>query len=150
MINLSYCRIELETRIFFASIFRVDECVLIFSDERSIMFVQKGSNYLPHYILLSIINIYCTVNIRFQKSISFLTNYVFLFAAPPQEIYIYFNDPQAIVYIYEEQIGYIKTMRAFCIPECEITYTILPGKSFQQSILLKLLECCIKQSKLWT
>lgn len=143
-----YCCIELETRIFFASIFRVDECLLIYSDDRGIMFLQKGGNYLPHYLLLTVINIYCSVNIRFQKSTSFLTNNVFLFAAPPQEIIIYFTDPQAIVYIYEQQLGYIKTMSAYCIPECKIKYEIAAGKSFQQSILLKLLECCIKQSRL--
>jgi len=143
---MSYCCIELETRIFFAFVFRVDECVLIYPDDRSIMFLQKGGNYLPHYILLSVINIYCTVNIMFQKSTSFLTNNVFLFAAPPQERSIYFNDPQAIVYIYPQQMGYIKTMSAFCIPECKIKYDILDGKSFQQSILLQLSECCIKQN----
>jgi hypothetical protein len=99
-------------------------------------------------MLLTVINIYCTVNIRFQKSASFLTNYVLLFAAPPQEKSIYFTDPQAIVYIYEQQKGYIKTMRAFCIPECKIQYQIVDGKSFSQSIWLKLLGCCIKDSKL--
>ena len=142
-----YC-IELETRIFFASIFRVNECVLIYSDDRSIIFLQKGGNCLHHYMLLSVINIYCTVNFRFQKSTSFLTNNVFLFAGPPQERRIYFNDPQAIVYIYEHQMGYIKTMGAFCIPDCEPQYEILDGKSFPQSVLLKLLECFIKHSKL--
>jgi len=64
---------------------------------------------------------------------------VLLFAAPPQER-TYFTDPQAIVYIYEQQKGYIKTMGAFCIPECKIQYEIVNGKSFPQSILLKLLE----------
>jgi hypothetical protein len=122
--------------------------VLIYSDERGIVFLQKGGNYLPHCMWLSAINIYCTVNFRFQKSTSFLTSYVFLFAAPPQEKSIYFTDPQAIVYIYEQQKGYIKTMSAFCIPECKIQYEIVDGKSFSQSILLRLLECCIKQSKL--
>jgi hypothetical protein len=71
-------------------------------------------------MLLSVINIYCTVNISFQKSTFFLTNNVFLFAAPPQERSIYFNNPQAIVYIYEQQMGYIKSISAFCIPECKI------------------------------
>ena len=113
--------------------------MLIYSDERGIIFLQKSGTYLPHYILLSVINIYCTVDIRFQKSTSFLTNYVLLFAAPPQER-TYFTDPQAIVYIYEQQKGYIKTMGAFCIPECKIQYEIVNGKSFPQSILLKLLE----------
>jgi len=98
------------------------------------MFFQKGGNYLPHYLLLTVINIYCTVNIRFQKSTSFLTNNMFLFAAPPQEIIIYFTVPQAKVYIYEQQLGYIKTMSAYCIPKCEIKYEIVAGKSFQQSI----------------
>jgi hypothetical protein len=146
---MSYCCIELETRIFFASIFRVDECVLIYSHNRGIMFLQKGGNYLPHYMLLSAINIYCTVNIRFQKSTSFLTSNVFLFAAPPQEKIIYFTDPEAIVRIYVQQTGYIKTMRAYCIPTCEkVTYDIVSGKSFPQSILLQLVEGCIKESKL--
>jgi hypothetical protein len=99
-------------------------------------------------MLLSVINIYCTVIIRFQKSTSFLTYYMFLFAAPPQEKRIYFTDPQAIVYIYEQQMGYIKTMSAFCIPECKIQYEIVAGKSSQKSILLQLLECYIKQSTL--
>lgn len=112
------------------------------------MFLQMGGNHLPHYMLLSVINICCTVNIRFQKSTSFLTNYVFLFAAPPQERSIYFADPQAVVNIYEQQMGYIKTMKAFCIPECKIKYSIVGGKSFQQSIFLQLSECCTKQSKL--
>jgi len=126
-----YCCIELETRIFFAAVFRVDEFLVIYSDDRSIMFLQKGGNYVPHYMLLSVINTYCTVNIRFQKSTSFLTNNVFLFADPPQEISIHFTDPQAIVYIYkQQQLGYIKTMSAFCIPECKIKYEILDGKSF--------------------
>jgi hypothetical protein len=71
---------------------------------------------------------------------------VFLFAAPPQDRSIYFKDPQAIIYIYGEQMGYIKTMSAFCIPECTIKYDIADGKSFQQSILLQLSECCIKQN----
>jgi hypothetical protein len=97
-------------------------------------------------MLLSVINIYCTVNFRFQKSTSFLTNYVFLFPAPPLEKQIYFTDPHAIVYIYEHRMGYIKTMSAFCIPECKIQYEIVDGKSLQKSILLKLLECYIKQS----
>jgi len=142
-----YCCIELETRIFFATVFRVDECLVIYSDNRGIMFLQKGGNYVPHYMLLSVINIYCTINIRFQKSTSFLTNNVFLFTAPPQEISIRFTESQAIVYIYEQQMGYIKTMSAFCIPECKIEYEIVAGKSFQKSIFLKLLESCIKQSK---
>jgi hypothetical protein len=146
---MSYCCIKLETRIFFAFVF-IDECVLIYSDDRSIMFLQKGGNYLPHYMLLSVTNIYCTVNIRFQKSTSLLTNNVFLFAAPPQERSIHFTDPKAIVYIYGQQMGYIKTMKAFCIPECKITYNIVNGKSFQQSIFLQLSECCIMQSKLLT
>jgi hypothetical protein len=80
--------------------------------------------------MLSVINIYCTVNIRFQKSTSFLTNNVFLFAAPPQEKRIYFTDPQAIVFIYPYQMGYIKTMSAYCIPNCTIQYEIVNGKSF--------------------
>ena len=122
--------------------------MLIYSDKRGIIFLQKSGTYLPHYILLSVINIYCTVDIRFQNSTSFLTNYVFLFAAPPEEKSIYFTDPQAIVYIYEQQKGYIKTMSAFCIPECKIQYEIVAGKSFPQSILLKLLDCCIKDRKL--
>lgn len=76
---------------------------------------------------------------------------MFLFAAPPLEKIIYFTDPQAVVYIYAQQMGYIKTMSASCIPGipvCKIKYEIVAGKSFQQSILLQLLECCIKQSKL--
>jgi hypothetical protein len=146
---MSYFCIDLETGIFFVSIFRVDECVLMYSNDRSIMFLQKGGNYLPRYMFLSVINIYCTVNISFQQSTYFLTNNLFLFAAPPQEKFIYFRDPQAIVYIYEQQKGYIKTMSAFCIPECnKIQYEIVDGKSFPQCILLQLLECCIKQSKL--
>jgi len=55
---MSYGCIELETRIFFASIFEVNECVLIYSDDGSIMFLQKSGKYLPHYMLLTVINIY--------------------------------------------------------------------------------------------
>ena len=98
--------------------------------------------------MLSVINIYWSVILGFQKFPSFLTNYVFLFAAPPQEESIYFADPQAIVYIYEQQMGYIKTMSAFCTSVCKIEYKIVDGKSVPQNILLKVLEYCIKQSKL--
>jgi hypothetical protein len=73
---------------------------------------------------------------------------MFYFSAPPQEKRIYFRDPQAIVYVYEQQKGYIKTMSAFCIPDCKIEYEIVAGKSVPQIILLKLLECCIMQSEL--
>jgi hypothetical protein len=109
------------------------------------MFLQKAGTYLPPY-MLSVINIYCTVNIRFQKS-TCLTNCVFLFSAPPCKNVIHFNDPNATVYIYEMK-GHIKTMSAFCFPnpECDIKYKIGEGKLVPQSILLKLLECCIKQS----
>ena len=37
----------------------------------------------------------------------FLTNYVLFFAAPPQEKRVYFRDPEAVVYIYQQQTGYI-------------------------------------------
>jgi hypothetical protein len=72
---------------------------------------------------------------------------VFLFAAPPLDENIYFTDPKAIVYIFEVT-GYIKTMSAYCVPNpvCDIKYEIVDGKLVPQSILLKLLECCIKQS----
>jgi hypothetical protein len=73
---------------------------------------------------------------------------VLFFAAPPQEKKVYFRDPEAVVYIYQQQTGYIKTMSAFCIESCKIGYEIVAGKSLLQIILLKLLECCIIQSKL--
>ncbi|XP_021934572.1 uncharacterized protein LOC110837076 isoform X2 [Zootermopsis nevadensis] len=47
--------------------------------------------------------------------------------APPEKKWIRFRDPDAAVSVYSQQIGYIKTMSAFCSHDCTIEYHIEDG-----------------------
>jgi uncharacterized membrane protein len=64
----------------------------------------------------------------------------FVFSAPSEQKWVHFTDPEAIVSIYEQQIGYIKTMSAFCSKECTKAYQIVAGKLILQIILLILMK----------
>ncbi|XP_021934574.1 cadherin EGF LAG seven-pass G-type receptor 2-like isoform X4 [Zootermopsis nevadensis] len=46
---------------------------------------------------------------------------------PPEKKWIRFRDPDAAVSVYSQQIGYIKTMSAFCSHDCTIEYHIEDG-----------------------
>jgi hypothetical protein len=64
----------------------------------------------------------------------------FIFSAPSEQKWVHFRDPEAITSVFEQQIGYIKTMSAFCSKECTKAYKIVDGKLILQIILLTLIK----------
>lgn len=65
-----------------------------------------------------------------------------MFTAPPEKKWIRFRDPDAAVSVYSQQIGYIKTMSAFCSHDCTIEYHIEDGKSILQIENVCRMVCC--------